>query len=60
MKKNVFESGPKYLGALTWNHPAATAASASRLHSISFQIVTYDEHFEICSLVGTLSSGSVL
>ena len=21
MKKNVFESGPKYLGALTWNHP---------------------------------------
>ena len=22
MKKNVFESCPKYLGALTWNHPA--------------------------------------
>ena len=21
MKKNVFESCPKYLGALTWNHP---------------------------------------
>ena len=21
MKKNVFDSCPKYLGALTWNHP---------------------------------------
>ena len=22
MKNNVFESCPKFLGALTWNHPA--------------------------------------
>ena len=24
MKKKVFESCPKYLGALTWNHPTRT------------------------------------
>ena len=26
MKKNVFQSCPKYLGALTWNHPETKIA----------------------------------
>ena len=28
MKKKVFESCPKYLGALTWNHPVVTEVTA--------------------------------
>ena len=34
MNKNVFESCPKYLGALTWNHPHTRGTNITRMQSL--------------------------
>ena len=34
MKKNVFESGPKYLGVFTWNHPFRTNIVLFRTNTV--------------------------
>ena len=52
MKKNVFESCPKYLGALTWNHPKASIDyglllenQKKTLYELFFKKMSFWDHF---------------